>query len=181
MAVLTGPLKLALTIGVFAAVFPAAGKDVTLEEYQVKAAFLYNFTKFVEWPPEAFTQSDRINICILGNNSFAALVEETVAGKEVGNHGFNVQKVAASTQGRGCHILFISKTDSKRQAALLGDIQDPYALAVGESDEFLANGGVINLTLKDARVRIEINQRAAVRLRCRISSKLFTLANAIRK
>ena len=145
--------------------------------YQVKAAFLYNFAKFVEWPPEAFKNSDdRISICVLGKNPFGSLLTDAVAGKTVGTRKFKVSNVSTAAEARACHILFVSGPQSITERALLAEAKGPYLLTVGESSEFLASGGVINLKVQDSNVRIEINREAASSAKFRISSRLLSLA-----
>jgi hypothetical protein len=145
--------------------------------YQVKAAFLYNFAKFVEWPPEAFKDShDRISICVLGKDPFGSLLADAVTGKTVGIRTFKVSNISAAAEARACHILFVSASERKPVRALLEEAKNPYLLTVGESNDFLAGGGVINLKVQDSRVRIEINQEAARSAKFRISSRLLSLA-----
>jgi hypothetical protein len=145
--------------------------------YQVKAAFLYNFAKFVEWPPEAFKDSnDRISICVLGKNPFGSLLADTVDGKTVGIRKFTISNISGGAEARACHILFVSGSERKPVKVLLEEAKNPYLLTVGESSEFLAGGGVINLKVQNSRVRIEINREAASGAKFRISSKLLSLA-----
>ena len=145
--------------------------------YQVKAASLYNFARFVEWPPEAFKDShDRISICVLGKNPFGSRLADAVDGKTVGIRTFKVSSVSTAAEARACHILFVSGSERKPVGALLEDAKNPYLLTVGESSEFLAGGGMINLKVQDSRVRIEINREAASSAKFRISSRLLSLA-----
>jgi hypothetical protein len=145
--------------------------------YQVKAAFLYNFAKFVEWPREAFKGSnDRISICVLGKNPFGSLLADTVDGKTVGIRKFTISNISSAAEARACHILFVSGSERKPARLLLDDAKNPYLLTVGESSEFLAGGGMINLKVQDSRVRIEINREAASSAKFRISSELLSLA-----
>jgi hypothetical protein len=178
MALLTRwPLCL-LLIG---ASIPAYGDSLAAEEYQVKAAFLFNFAKFVEWPPEALAAGDPIGICIVGNDAFAAVVKETVAGKKASSHGFVVRSVSTLPKDGRCHMLFVSNTERARQSAILHGMEMLYVLSIGESDDFIASGGVINLTLKDARIGLQVSPQAAARLKVRISSKLLTLSDTAKE
>lgn len=157
---------------------PMHSADAAADEYQLKAAFLFNFAKFIEWPAEAFVNGAQINICVVGNGPFAAQVAKAVAGKEIANRSFQVQTYIGKTEGVICHIVFVSASEQKRLATVLKDFRDAYALTVGECDTFLAQGGIINLRLQESRVHIEINTEAAARLKSRISSKLLSLADA---
>jgi hypothetical protein len=147
------------------------------DEHQVKAAFLYNFAKFVEWPPEAFKDSNtRISICVLGASPFGSFLTDAVDGKTVGTRKFAVVILSNASEARACHILFVTALQLKPARALLEEAKNPYLLTVGESSEFLAGGGVINLKVQDSRVRIEINREAAAGAKFRISSRLLSLA-----
>ena len=153
-----------------------------IEEYQVKAAFLFNFAKFVEWPAQAFKSADEpIEICVLGPNPFGSSLDKAVEGKVVGNRKFVVREVRDAQQASECHIVFVSAAGWTRSRAVLGDIKKCCVLTVGETGEFIAGGGMINLRLEDARVRVEINPDAAERAGLRISSKLLSLAEIRRK
>ena len=153
-----------------------------IEEYQVKAAFLFNFAKFVEWPAQAFQSPDSpIKICVLGPNPFGFSLDKAVEGKVVGNRRFVVREVRDAQQANECHILFVSAAGWTRSQARLGDIKKCCVLTVGETEDFIAGGGMIHLKLEDARVRVEINPDAAERARLRISSKLLSLAEIRRQ
>jgi hypothetical protein len=169
----------AFFVGLFAA---AAYGQQNAEEYQVKAAFLFNFAKFVEWPPQAFNStSDPIVICVLGQNPFGHALDEAVAGKNIAGRAIVTREVAAGKQAVSCQILFISASERKRWRALLDGIKGCYILTVGESDGFTASGGVVGLKLEDGKVRFEINMDAAEQSKLRISSKLLSLAQVVRK
>jgi YfiR/HmsC-like len=152
------------------------------DEYQVKAAFLYNFAKFVEWPPGTFANStDPIGICIVGQNPFGSTLEFMVQGKKVGDRAFAVRRFADTQQGGQCQILFIGATEWKRTRALLDAVKSAGVLTVGESDDFTALGGIINFRLDGPRVRIQVDLQMAEHARLRISSKLLSLAEIAKK
>jgi len=160
----------------------AQAAEAGIEEYQVKAAFLFNFAKFVEWPAPAFRSTGApIEICVLGPNPFGSSLEEAVEGKVVGNRKFAVVEVNDARQAGECQIVFVSAEGWTRSRAVLGDIKKCCVLTVGETEDFIAGGGMINLRLEAARVRVEINPDAAERARLRISSKLLSLAEIRRR
>ena len=171
-------LSLVLLLG---AAFQAYAQVPVVDEYHVKAAFLFNFAKFVEWPPEAFATTDEpIGICVLGQNPFGPVLEETVRGKFIGKRSFEVRQVSNAQQAGSCHIVFVSASEGTRSRALLAELKNKQVLTVIETDGVNSNGGVIGLSLKDGRVRIEIDPAAAEGAKLRISSKLLSLAS-IRK
>jgi hypothetical protein len=163
-----------LTMIVMASGAPAQ----TFDEYQVKAAFLFNFAKFVEWPPQAFVSaSDPISICVLGPNPFGTSLEDAVAGKSLGGRKFAVRQLTDLKEaGRGCQILYFVA----RQKMPSPDSVWMSVLTVGESPGFAASGGTIGFKLESGRVRLEINVGAAEQRHLRISSKLLSLAEIVK-
>ena len=169
-------LALAAALGSARAQAPVA------DEYPVKAAFLFNFAKFVEWPADAFRgNDDPFAICVMGQNPFGSALEDTVRDKTVANRGFVVRGVSNAQQASKCQIVFVTASERKRFHSLLEELRGHSILTVGEAEDFTANGGVINFKLKDARVRIEIDTGAAERAKLRISSKLLSLAEITKK
>ena len=147
------------------------------DEYQVKGAFLYNFAKFVVWPPGTFANyNDPIAICIVGQNPFGLTLDNMVQDKKVGDRAFVVRYLADTQQAKGCQILFIGAGEWKRVRAWLDALKGAPILTVGETDDFTSFGGVIAFQLKGPRVRIQIALEPAERAKLRISSKLLSLA-----
>jgi len=154
----------------------------SVDEYRVKAAFLYNFAKFVEWPPEAFqNSSDPIAICTLGYSPYHRGLEEAVRGKTIGGRALVVRQVSDVEQASACQILFVNASERKRAAKILPELKATGVLTVGETEGFAAEGGVINFKTDDGQVRLEVNVAAAERARLRISSKLLNLAQIVRR
>jgi hypothetical protein len=152
------------------------------EEYQVKAAFLFNFAKFVEWPADTFKAVDEpITICVLGQDPFGSALEDVVRDKTVVGRPFAVRQISTTAQAIKCQIVFVTASERKRVRSILDELKGRSILTVGEAEDFTANGGVINFKLKDARVRIEIDTVAAERAKLRISSKLLSLAEITKK
>jgi hypothetical protein len=152
------------------------------DEYQVKAAFLYNFAKFVEWPPGTFASpNDPIGICIVGQNPFGSTLENMVQGKKVGDRTFAVRRLPDTQLASQCQILFIGATEWMRTRALLDAVKGTGVLTVGESDDFTVLGGIISFRLEGPRVRIRVDLQTAERARLRISSKLLSLAEIAKR
>ena len=166
--------KMTLLLGML---LPIAVSAQASEEYRLKAAFLYNMTKFVEWPPQAFqSASDPVSLCILGRNPFESALNDAVAGKMIQNRPLLVRTLSNADEGCFCQVLFISSSERKHFQTILEATAAANVLTVGDADSFLANGGVVNLKLEGGKVRIQINPAAAEPHRLRISSKLLGLA-----
>jgi hypothetical protein len=147
-------------------------------EYQVKAAFVYNFAKFVEWPTDAFSDSSApLRVCVLGESLVSPDLSQITQGKVIGGHP--IQVLQNSRNLRDCHVLFISASHN----GAINDIQEGLrgvpVLTVGESRDFAAQGGMIGFVMENARVRFEVNLQAAKQMRLNISSKLLSLAKKV--
>jgi hypothetical protein len=175
MAVLRG--RLAAFLLVLAALPGAAGAQVAAPEYDVKAAFLYNFTKFVEWPAAAFPDGT-LRLCVLGEDPFGKTLQ-TVAGEEVAGHKLIVLSAGKLSDPAGCQVLFISRSESARMPQILSSLRGVPVLTVGDTRGFLEQGGIINFTFEGSKVRFEINQESAERAGIKISSKLLRLATRV--
>jgi hypothetical protein len=148
-------------------------------EHQVKAAFLYNFAKFVDWPPTAFSRpNDAITICLAGD-AFAAELEKAVQGESLNGRRLVVRRIAAPEPLRGCHILYIDPSQTRRYAELPAIGSQP-VLTVGESEDFIASGGMIRFVETGHRIHFQINPEAVDRASLKVSSRLLRLAEIVR-
>jgi len=151
------------------------------EEYRVKGAYLLNFAKFVEWPDSAFKgPADPIAVCVLGANPFSPALDAAAHSVLVEKHPVVVKQIPEPLQARQCHIVFVSTAERKHVRALLQAVQGGNVLTVGESDGFVADGGVIELSVEGGKVRMEINTDGAKKAGLRISAKLLSLAQTTR-
>ena len=172
-------LILSMAIALLGMAGLACGAEPVAEEYQVKGAFLLNFTKFVDWPAQAFKKPGApIAICVLGENPFGPELDRAAGQTVAGNRRVSVRQVSDEQQARECQIVFIGGSRRKRSREWLEALQGSSILTVGESEEFLANGGVIDFRLDGEKVRIEIGTAAAERAGLRISAKLLSLAQS---
>jgi hypothetical protein len=153
-----------------------AGNARQPSEYEVKAAFLLNFTKFIEWPSGADAANGHFNICILGQDPFGETLDQIVTGEKVEGHPIAVRRISALSAAT-CEILFISKSErdvGKVLAETAGG-----TLTIGETEGFLRQGGMIALVVDDRRVRFDVNTAAAARGGLRISSRLLNVARSV--
>ena len=160
--------------------FCSAGYSQTVSEYQLKAAYLYNFAKFVEWPADTFAGPNApLRICVLGQNPFAGDLEQITAGKSVNGRTIQVDHVQGVSQARTCHIVFVSAAKNDEVKRILEGLRGASVLTVGDTKDFVAQGGIINLVLEDNRIRFEVNLKAATEGRLKISAKLLSLARLV--
>jgi hypothetical protein len=147
-------------------------------EYQVKAAFILNFAKFVEWPPQAFPDSSApLVIGVLGDDPFGPHLVNTVRGKMLNGRAIVVRECGGKLEiARGCHVLFVSSSENHRLAELFGGLAGAPVLTVGETGEFTQTGGAISFFLEGNKIRFEIAEQSARRAGLRIDSKLLGLA-----
>lgn len=148
-------------------------------EYQVKAAFLYNFVKFVEWPAPALPLNSPVSLCVLGPDPFGGDLESTVEGRVLNGQPLRIRRSERLEDLAACHVLFISSSERAGLASVLAALKEASVLTVGETDGFATQGGMIRLTLEENKVRFEINVHAAERARLRISSQLLRLAKRL--
>jgi len=162
-----------------AAGLPAAAQEASHSEYQVKAAYLFNFAKFIEWPPKTFSAMESpLVIGVFGDNPFAGHLEKTLQNKVINNRPVTVRYTRNLADLKGCHILFISASENKRCREVLDAIDGSGVFTVTEnSDRFLQTGGMLNLFTDQEKVRFEINDAAARRAGLKISSRLLLLAS----
>jgi len=149
-------------------------------EYPVKLAFLYNFTKFIEWPPDAYRgPGSPLAICIVGRDPFSRDNEGDLRTRIAGSHPVEVLTLKPSDTLSACHMVFIPATETGQAGKIVRDLKGSSTLTVGESEGFAELGGIINLTVEEHKVHFEVNQLAAQRARLKISSKLLSLAKIV--
>ena len=155
----------------------AAAAAELSREYLIKAAFLYNFAKFTDWPTSAFATADvPLTICVLGEDPFGSALE-AIDGKEIKGRIVAVRRLANEAGADSCHVIFISASEESRLAGILGSLRDRPVLTVADMPDFARAGGIINLkTNKEDRIRFDINIGRAQQAGLRMSSKLLSLA-----
>lgn len=154
-------------------------QSVTLE-YQVKAAYLLNFTKFIDWPPEPPTAEGirPFTLCIVGEDPFGPVIDQIVQGQKVGERPVVVQRVALNIN-KACQIVYIPSSE-KAIKRLIEDL-GAGVLTVGEGDGFIKEGGMIAFVLEDRRVKFDVNLRATRAAMLTLSSRLLAIAKWVGK
>jgi hypothetical protein len=151
-----------------------------VEEYRLKAAFLFHFAQFVEWPSNSSGAADAsLVFCVAGEDPFGGDLERTLQGKAVAGKSIQVRHIRQGRDSKGCQLLFIGTNESERIREFIASVKDMPVLTVGESDDFLQLGGIIQFCKEDRKVRFEVNQDAAARAHLNISSRLLLLAKNV--
>jgi len=165
-----------------AAAAPAFAQSAsTVTERGIKAAFVYKFLGYVEWPPAAFPQPDApIVVGVVGADDIAAELADAVRGRTVGTRPVEVRRLRPADPLTGLHALFIGASERARIAALARPALARGTLVITETDDALDQGSVINLVLVDGRVRFEVSLEAAERAGLRLSSRMLAVAHLVR-
>ena len=167
-------------------VIPAAstslGQGAPSRENQVKAAFIYNFAQFVEWPDDAFPGNGApFVIGILGDGALHATLEQALKGKTAGGREFAVRNYRTVADIQRCHILFVGAAEQGRAGEVIQRVARQGTLTVGDFDGFTAQAGVVRFLTEDNKLRFEVNVEAANDEHLRVSSKLLKLARIYNK
>jgi hypothetical protein len=158
----------------------ARGAQSSTEEYQVKAAFLFHFAQFVDWPASVLNGSDpSLRLCIFEDEPRRQELKNTLEGKSIGPLIIHVRQINQSQEIQGCNILFLSRDEARHQAEILNSLRGLPVLTVGETPNFLSDGGMIRFHLDQDKVRFDINAGVADSSHIRISSQLLLLATSV--
>jgi len=158
----------------------AAAQGTSLED-AVKATFLYKFTPFVDWPAGAHdSPSSAINLCVVGNDAFADLLDDAVAAKPSENRSFAVRRFRTVDPTARCHVLYLPSSGAQTGPEALSAVRGTPVLTVTDQQHDPRRKGIVNFVLKDGRVRFEIDNEAAAENGLTLSSKLLSLAVSVR-
>ncbi|HCI14482.1 MAG TPA: DUF4154 domain-containing protein [Gallionellaceae bacterium] len=147
-------------------------------EYEVKAAFIYNIAKFVEWPAVASPVSGRARLCLLGDDPSGGAFE-VLQGKPVGAANWEVVRVDGGGSLKECRVLFIAASERANLGRILARIEGRPVLTVGDTEGYAGQGVIVNFYQEENKVRFEINRDAAGRAGLAISSQLLKLARIV--
>lgn len=169
-----------IAVGLALAAAPAAAQGATTASAnEVKAAYLLNFTRYVEWPPAVFATADSpIVICVVGADPFGAALDEVVRDRHVEGRPIKVRRLPAPAAGAACHVAFLAGGE-EALARARGAWGARPVLLVGDESGFAGRGGTIGFVVADETIRFEINAEAARRAGLRISSRVLTLATHV--
>lgn len=159
---------------------PMLPANSAAEEYSVKAAFLFHFAQFVDWPPEVFKDAATpLTYCTVGEDLFHGALDASLNGKTIDGRWVRVLHFRQAQEIQGCQVLYIGTPEKKVISAALADLKGTPVLTVGESENFVQAGGMIGFFLEDNKVRFEINLNATERAKLKISARLLALAKTV--
>jgi hypothetical protein len=151
-----------------------------ISEDQVKAAYLYNFAKFVEWPQETFPDATTpIHLCVLYDPSIGSELSQIVKDKHVSGRSIVVVPIQTGEQGSACQILFINSAQNAQIEHVLKVLQGASVLTVGESTGFVEQGGIVNFVIQNDQVHFQVNHRVATQNGLRMSARLLSVAKLV--
>lgn len=167
-------------ISMWVTVHPLTAQLQPASEYQVKAVFLYNFSRFVDWPQSAFENSySPFIIGIIGEDPFGPFMEEAVKGERIGAHIVKVMHFQAASEAQNCHILYMNTTDQHLINQIMYTVSGSSVLTVSDIPDFTKWGGMIRFFTGNNRIRLEINNTSAKNVGLKISSKLLRVADVL--
>lgn len=149
-------------------------------EFEVKAAYLYNLGKFVEWPEPALAHDDSFAICVLGRDPFGPILDATLAGQTLKGKPAVARRIAGVQDAAGCRILFISASQRAQVAHILAAVSRVPVLTVSDIEGFAARGGMVQFVPDDLGVRFELNVASAARAGLTFSAQLLRVAKSVR-
>lgn len=161
--------------------FPVAARAQTARpaEYRVKAVYLYDFARFVQWPAPAANPKPVFPICVLGRDPFGSDLETVITGGSISGQRLVEKHIQRTSEASDCRILFISASEDNRLRGILAGLRSTPLLTVSDMPDFCARGGMIQFILQDHRVRFEVNLAAAAKARLTLSSQLLKVAAAV--
>jgi hypothetical protein len=172
-----------LHFGLVTGIFTARAEEEMPADFQVKAAFLINFPKYVDWPASTFAETNSpIIVAIFGDENVANAVQDMIgSGRTIGGHPLVLKRIAREEDiSRDCQILFIADSERQRIPSVLEKIRGEKILTVSESDDFLEKDGIINLARQGRKIRLQVNLTAAGNAQLKISSRLLVTADVVK-
>ncbi len=166
-----------LLFSLLLAVQCANAQEAGPTEHQIKAAFLYNFAKFIEWPHD---DAGTLDLCILGEDHFGRDIDN-IGGKTAAGKKLSVRRIKSVQEIKKCRMLFIASRENEQLEGILRSAQNLNILTVGDTDGYAERGVIINFYKEQNKIRFEINKDAAERSGLKISSKLFSLARIVQE
>ncbi|HEY1921453.1 MAG TPA: YfiR family protein [Tepidisphaeraceae bacterium] len=175
-----------VTVAMLGAGRTRAGSPTRLDAggkvYEIKAAFIYNFAQFTQWPDSAFTSGDSpFVLAFIGDSELGPALQQVLQGKSIAGHPIVLKHLDSASQISGCHLLFIPDSEESHLDDIFNAVGNQPILTVGETTKFMQAGGIIRFFIADGRIRFEIDPDAADKATLRLSSRLMSLATIFKK
>ena len=151
-------------------------KDNEPSEYQIKAAFLYNLAKFIEWPLHSMEPDGPFTVGILGDDPFGQILDETLLGKAIKGHPILIRRGRRPEYFRDCQIVYVSASEKSQMRRVLEILKGQEVLTVSEGEDFTQQGGALSFFWSDNQIHLEVNLRVVEDAHLKISSKVLALA-----
>jgi YfiR/HmsC-like len=150
-------------------------------DYDVKAVYLYNFGRFVEWPARVTIKNDSFTVCVLGQDPFGSALDTALAGESIGGKSVAAKRISTPQEAASCQILFMSSAEESRLSRIIEALDKGAVLTVSDMPQFSQRGGMIQFVLEGKRVRFEVNLTAVQRAGLTLSSELLKVATTVRR
>jgi hypothetical protein len=154
----------------------STGRAQDVPESSLKAAFIYNFAKFTEWPEDILPATATFSACVLGDSQIRDALERTVKGRQLSGRGISVSQVAIQGKLRSCHLLYVSSVTPAQVAEIVAAVRGAPVLTISDGDDFMRQGGIAQMFVENGRMRFDLNLEIAKLSRLQLSSKLLVLA-----
>lgn len=164
----------------FAALNGGSAEAQAVSAPELKAAYLFNFAQFVEWPADVMPAGATLTLCVDNDGNVADALERTINGRTVEGRGLAVRRLRAGAPLPTCHVLYLGGSDLKRSLDVIRTIKDVGVFTVSDAARFAQTGGAVELFFEDGRMRIAVNVDALERARVRLSSRVLALAKIVR-
>lgn len=148
-------------------------------DYDVKAAYLYNFGRFVDWPTQV--EGEHFTVCVLGQDPFGPRLDSTLAGETIGGKSIIAKRISSSQESDDCRIVFLSPAENGRLKKIVAELDKKAILTVSDMPKFTQFGGMIQFVVEGKRVRFEVNLTATQRAGLTLSSELLKVATAVKR
>ena len=150
-------------------------------DYDVKAVYLYNFGRFVEWPARVTIKNDSFTVCVLGQDPFGSALDTALAGESIGGKSVAAKRISTPQEAASCQILFMSSAEESRLSRIIEALDKGAVLTVSDMPQFSQRGGMIQFVLEGKKVRFEVNLTAVQRAGLSLSSELLKVATTVRR
>jgi hypothetical protein len=175
-----GSVAVAAALAVISIAHAVAGSTAGASASELKAAFVLNFVRFTDWPPEVTHRNGPIVVCVMDADVAGAL-QQIIKGRTANNREIQSRWTRKDVDLRGCHAAYITGLDAKRSSEVITMLQDSPVLTISDDDQFAEHGGMANLFIEHDNIGIAVNMAAVQRARLQVSSKLLSLARIVRR